>query len=246
MTASANKTTQSPSTSPERLPWETSENTEGSSTTTSNVSTPWSGRTLNITDQLIREYKAAYEAYKAAESRWSGAGRPWGQVCRGLAGTTQGQVEQDLQLTVSISKNQPPRLGRSAAFPTNCKHYTPRRKMTALQPPRSAKHSVPSGWIELHFLGDPAPQGSKVQTKWGGMKEVSKKIEPWRASVQYACEKQWFIPSSRSSGDEGYVCSTSSQGPLVYCEETGQLLPSAVHHQLGRIATSYCAVCWTR
>lgn len=70
MTASANKTTQSPSTSPERLPWETSETTENSSTTTSNASTPWSGRTLNITDQLIREYKAAYEAYKAAEGRW--------------------------------------------------------------------------------------------------------------------------------------------------------------------------------
>ena len=56
---------------------------------------------------------------------------------------------------------------------------------------KSASHSAPSGWIELHFLGDPAPQGSKVQTKWGGMKEVSKKIEPWRGSVQYACDKQY-------------------------------------------------------
>ena len=70
MTASANKTNQSQSTSPEVLPWETSGSSESSSTTTSNVSTPWSGRTLNITDQLICEYKAAYEAYKAAEGRW--------------------------------------------------------------------------------------------------------------------------------------------------------------------------------
>ena len=45
--------------------------------------------------------------------------------------------------------------------------------------------------IHLKFLGEPAPQGSKVQTKWGGMKEVSTKIQPWRASVQYACEQQY-------------------------------------------------------
>ena len=73
MTASANKTTQSPSTSKDPLPWETSGTIESSSTTTSRASTPWSGRTLNITDQLIREYKAAYEAYKAAEGRWKQA-----------------------------------------------------------------------------------------------------------------------------------------------------------------------------
>lgn len=45
--------------------------------------------------------------------------------------------------------------------------------------------------IKLKFLGEPAPQGSKVQTKWGGMKEVSAKIHPWRASVQYACAEQY-------------------------------------------------------
>ena len=45
--------------------------------------------------------------------------------------------------------------------------------------------------IKLHFLGDPAPQGSKVQTKYGGMREVSTKIQPWRASVQYACDEQY-------------------------------------------------------
>ena len=45
--------------------------------------------------------------------------------------------------------------------------------------------------IRLHFLGEPAPQGSKVQTKYGGMREVSTKIQPWRASVQYACDEQY-------------------------------------------------------
>ena len=47
------------------------------------------------------------------------------------------------------------------------------------------------GVINLKFLGEPAPQGSKVQTKWGGLKEVSAKIQPWRASVQYACAEQF-------------------------------------------------------
>ena len=47
------------------------------------------------------------------------------------------------------------------------------------------------GVIHLKFLGEPAPQGSKVQTKWGAMREVSKKLEPWRASIQYACAEQF-------------------------------------------------------
>ena len=51
----------------------------------------------------------------------------------------------------------------------------------------AAKPSV----FKLHFLGDPAPQGSKVLSKWGGLREVSKKIQPWRASVQYACAEQF-------------------------------------------------------
>ena len=48
--------------------------------------------------------------------------------------------------------------------------------------------------IELRFYGEAAPQGSKVVTKWGGLKEVSKKIQPWRASVQYACDQLYQGP----------------------------------------------------
>ena len=51
----------------------------------------------------------------------------------------------------------------------------------------AAKPSV----FKLHFLGDPAPQGSKTVSRWGGLREVSTKIQPWRASVQYACAAQF-------------------------------------------------------
>ena len=45
--------------------------------------------------------------------------------------------------------------------------------------------------IRLKFLGDPAPQGSKTVSRWGGLREVSTKIQPWRASVQYASAEQY-------------------------------------------------------
>lgn len=36
--------------------------------------------------------------------------------------------------------------------------------------------------IHLRVLGTPAPQGSKVRTKWG-MREASSKVQPWREAV---------------------------------------------------------------
>ena len=33
--------------------------------------------------------------------------------------------------------------------------------------------------------------GPGAQTRWGGMKESSAKVAPWRAAVAYACEQQW-------------------------------------------------------
>lgn len=45
--------------------------------------------------------------------------------------------------------------------------------------------------IHLKFLGEPAPQGSKQVSRWGSLREVSTKIQPWRASVQYACAEQF-------------------------------------------------------
>ena len=48
--------------------------------------------------------------------------------------------------------------------------------------------------IELRFYGAAAPQGSKVVTRYGGLREVSKKIQPGRASIQYASEQQYKGP----------------------------------------------------
>ena len=48
--------------------------------------------------------------------------------------------------------------------------------------------------IELRFCGTPASQGSKTLTRWGGMKEASQKVAPWRASIQYACRDQYKGP----------------------------------------------------
>ena len=45
--------------------------------------------------------------------------------------------------------------------------------------------------IEIRVQGLPGAQGSKTQTRWGGMKESSAKVAPWRAAVAYACEQQW-------------------------------------------------------
>ena len=45
--------------------------------------------------------------------------------------------------------------------------------------------------IEIRVQGLPGAQGSKQITRWGGMKESSAKVAPWRAAVAYACEQQF-------------------------------------------------------
>ena len=45
--------------------------------------------------------------------------------------------------------------------------------------------------IEIRVQGLPGAQGSKVATRWGGMKESSSKVAPWRAAVAYACDQQF-------------------------------------------------------
>ena len=40
------------------------------------------------------------------------------------------------------------------------------------------------GMIEIQVQGMPGAQGSKVSTKWGGMKESSKRVGPWRAQPE--------------------------------------------------------------
>ena len=66
--------------------------------------------------------------------------------------------------------------------------------MTALQSQRSVSTCEQKSPIELRFSGEAAPQGSKTVTRWGGLREVSKKIEPWRGVVQYQSEQQYKGP----------------------------------------------------
>lgn len=105
--------------------------------------------------------------------------------------------------------------------------------MTALQSQASASTSAPSSVIELHFLGEPAPQGSKQVTRWGGMREVSKKIGPWRASVQYACEKQYKGDPIKGpvALDVTFLLPRSKSHFSKAKGKEDQLVPSApVHH----------------
>ena len=45
--------------------------------------------------------------------------------------------------------------------------------------------------IEIRVNGMPGAQGSKTATRWGGMKESSPKVAPWRAAMAYCCEQQF-------------------------------------------------------
>ena len=62
---------------------------------------------------------------------------------------------------------------------------------TALLPQQSSKSFTSSSAIEIKVLGEPAPQGSKTVTRWGAVRESSKKVHPWRHSVAYASETQY-------------------------------------------------------
>lgn len=42
------------------------------------------------------------------------------------------------------------------------------------------------GPVHLRVYGLPAPQGSKVRTRWGGMREVSKRLPGWRQAIRDA------------------------------------------------------------
>ena len=66
--------------------------------------------------------------------------------------------------------------------------------MTALQPQRSASTCEQSSVIEIRVLGEPAPQGSKTVSRWGAVRESSKKVHPWRHSVAYACQTSYSGP----------------------------------------------------
>ena len=67
--------------------------------------------------------------------------------------------------------------------------------MTALQSPTSVSPSPLSGSkIEFWIPGLPGAQGSKVLTRWGSMRESSKKVGPWRQAVMWITENEYHSP----------------------------------------------------
>ena len=65
--------------------------------------------------------------------------------------------------------------------------------MVLLSPP-SAKQSASSWIVELRVCGIPAPQGSKVSTRYGGLRESSKNVGPWRSEVAYEARRSYKGP----------------------------------------------------
>ena len=91
------------------------------------------------------------------------------------------------------------------------------------------KASSPSSTIELRFMGDPAPQGSKVISRFGSMREASKKVEPWRGVVQYQAEQQYKGPviSGPVSMEITFVFQRAKKDWSSAKGKEDQLLPSA-------------------
>ena len=93
--------------------------------------------------------------------------------------------------------------------------------------------AAPTQTIELRFMGDPAPQGSKQVSRWGGLREVSKKIEPWRAVIQYQSEQQYKGPvlCGPVSLEITFVFQRAKNHWSTAKGKEDQLLPSApLHH----------------
>ncbi len=86
--------------------------------------------------------------------------------------------------------------------------------------------------IELRFLGEPAPQGSKVLTRFGAMREASKKVEPWRAVIQYQSEQQYKGPviTEAVSVEITFLIARSKGHWSTRKGKENQLLPSAPAH----------------
>ncbi len=57
------------------------------------------------------------------------------------------------------------------------------------------KASAPSSTtLEFWIPGVAAPQGSKIATRWGTMRESSKRVGPWRNSVMWTTENEYHLP----------------------------------------------------
>ena len=86
--------------------------------------------------------------------------------------------------------------------------------------------------IELRFRGEAAPQGSKIQSRWGGMREASKKVEPWRGVVQYQSEQQYKGPviTEAVSVEITFLIARGKSHWSTRKGNEDQLLPSAPTH----------------
>ena len=65
--------------------------------------------------------------------------------------------------------------------------------MVLLSPP-FPRVSESSSLIEIRVYGIPAPQGSKTVSRWGGLRESSKAVGPWRTEVGYASRQAFAGP----------------------------------------------------
>ena len=69
--------------------------------------------------------------------------------------------------------------------------------MVLLSPTSASTSEQNSTTIEFRISGIPGAQGSKVMTRWGSMRESSKKVGPWRQAVMWTCENEYhFQPIS--------------------------------------------------
>lgn len=48
---------------------------------------------------------------------------------------------------------------------------------------------LPGGAVSVVILGQPAPQGSKIVSQFGGMKEANVRTEGWRNAIKRVCEQ---------------------------------------------------------
>ena len=89
--------------------------------------------------------------------------------------------------------------------------------------------------INLRILGEVASQGSKTLTRWGSMRESSKKLHPWRHSIQYACDQQYKGPllTGPVEIEVKFLFARAKNHWSTAKGKQDQLLPSApLHHSI--------------
>ena len=93
--------------------------------------------------------------------------------------------------------------------------------MESLNQPSLSSLNTESAPITIEVLGTPAPQGSKTVSRWGGVRESSALVKPWRQSVAYASVRDYKGPVL--------------DGPLFICIDFYFIRPKS-HYGTGRNA----------